>query len=452
MALAAERFVCQQCGAMASKWAGRCDDCGAWNAIAEEVVAPSPPKGLSRAKGHLVELVGLGGQSRATARLRCPIGELDRVCGGGLVPSSALLVGGDPGIGKSTLLLQALAGLGREGHRCVYVSGEEAVDQIRGRARRLAVADAALEIAAATSVRDILTTLRANPPAVFVIDSIQTMFIDNLESAPGSVGQVRASAQALIQFAKESGSIAVLVGHVTKDGQIAGPRVLEHMVDTVLYFEGDRSHQFRILRAVKNRFGPTDEIGVFEMTDRGLMEVANPSALFIGDRAHNIAGSAVFAGMEGSRPMLVEVQALVAPSPFATPRRAVVGWDASRLAMVLAVLEARCDIRFAGNDVYLNIAGGLRVAEPAADLAAAAALISSFADAPLPDSSVVFGEIGLSGEVRPVSQTEARLKEAAKLGFERAFTSGNGRQREASIKILRIDRLDELVAFLRDGR
>ena len=452
MAVAAERFVCQQCGATASKWAGRCDDCGAWNAIAEEVVAPSLPKGLSRAKGHLVELVGLGGQSRATARLRCSIGELDRVCGGGLVPSSALLVGGDPGIGKSTLLLQALAGLGREGHRCVYVSGEEAVDQIRSRARRLAVADATLEIAAATSVRDILTTLRANPPAVFVIDSIQTMFIDNLESAPGSVGQVRASAQALIQFAKESGSIAALVGHVTKDGQISGPRVLEHMVDTVLYFEGERSHQFRILRAVKNRFGPTDEIGVFEMTDRGLREVANPSALFIGDRAHNIAGSAVFAGMEGSRPMLVEVQALVAPSPFATPRRAVVGWDSSRLAMVLAVLEARCDVRFAGNDVYLNIAGGLRVAEPAADLAAAAALISSFADAPLPDSSVVFGEIGLSGEVRPVSQTDARLKEAAKLGFERAFTSGDGRQREASIEISRIDRLDELVAFLRDGR
>ena len=452
MAVLAERFVCQQCGATASKWAGRCDDCGAWNAMLEDVAVPSPPRGLSRAKGQLVELVGLGGQSRESARLRCPIGELDRVCGGGLVPSSALLVGGDPGIGKSTLLLQALAAMGREGHRCVYVSGEEAVDQIRGRARRLGVADAALEIAAATSVRDILTTLRANPPAVFVIDSIQTMYIDNLESAPGSVAQVRGSAQALIQFAKESGAIAALVGHVTKDGQIAGPRVLEHMVDTVLYFEGERSHQFRILRTVKNRFGPTDEIGVFEMTDRGLMEVASPSALFIGDRAHNVAGSAVFAGMEGSRPMLVEIQALVAPSPFSTPRRAVVGWDSSRLAMVLAVLEARCDVRFAGNDVYLNIAGGLRIAEPAADLAAAAALISSLTDAPLPDSSVVFGEVGLSGEVRRVSQTDARLKEAAKLGFEQAFTSGGGRKRESSIAISRIDRLDELVAFLRDGR
>ena len=271
------------------------------------------------------------------------------------------------------------------------------------------------------------------------------MFIDHLESAPGSVGQVRASAQALIQFAKESGSIAALVGHVTNDGQIAGPRVLEHMVDTVLYFEGERSHQFRILRAVKNRFGPTDEIGVFEMTDRGLIEVANPSALFIGDRAHNIAGSAVFAGMEGSRPMLVEVQALVAPSPFATPRRAVVGWDSSRLAMVLAVLEARCDVRFAGNDVYLNIAGGLRIAEPAADLAAAAALISSFADAPLPDSSVVFGEVGLSGEVRPVSQTDARLKEAAKLGFHTALTPiFAGKKRGATVPRIDITTLEHL--------
>ncbi len=451
MAIVAERFVCQQCGATARKWAGRCDACGGWNSIVEEVGAQAPPRGLSGTKGRIIELAALTGQREGAPRLVSSICELDRVCGGGLVAGSALLVGGDPGIGKSTILLQALAALARESHRCVYISGEEAIDQVRARAQRLGIADATVELAAATSVRDIVTTLRADPPAVFVIDSIQTMFIDNLESAPGTVAQVRASAQALIQLAKDTGASALLVGHVTKDGQIAGPRVLEHMVDTVLYFEGERGHQFRILRAVKNRFGPTDEIGVFEMTDRGLVEVTNPSALFIGDRAGNVAGSAVFAGMEGSRPMLVEIQALVAPSPFATPRRAVVGWESSRLAMVLAVLEARCEVQFAGNDVYLNVAGGLRITEPAADLAAAAALVSSRANVPVPDSSVVFGEIGLSGEIRQVSQADLRLKEAAKLGFERALMPGAARRGKAPLAISGITRLDELVGLLQGG-
>ena len=286
-----------------------------------------------------------------------------------------------------------------------------------------------MQLAAATSVRDILATLdNAQAPQVVIIDSIQTMYVDSLDSAPGTVSQVRASAQELIRLAKQCGFALLLVGHVTKDGVIAGPKVLEHMVDAVLTFEGERSHQFRLLRATKNRFGPTDEIGVFEMTDRGLQEVANPSALFLAERNTNISGAAVFAGLEGTRPVLVEIEALVSPSPLATPRRAVVGWDGGRLSMVLAVLEARCGLTLAGKDVYLNVAGGLRITEPAADLAVAAALVSSAQDRALPEGCVVFGEIGLSGEVRPVSQAEARLKEASKLGFTTALRPARRRK------------------------
>jgi len=442
MARAENRFVCQSCGAAFPKWAGKCDACGAWNSLVEETArASGPPKGLGGgAKGRALSFVGLAGDAQATARRRSGIAELDRVCGGGMVPGSALLIGGDPGIGKSTLLLQAMAALakGKNGPAldCAYISGEESLDQVRLRAVRLNVADAPVRLAAATSIRDIASTLdRAQGRQVVAIDSIQTMYLDTLDSAPGTVSQVRASAQELIRLAKTRGFTVILVGHVTKEGTIAGPRVLEHMVDTVLYFEGERGHQFRILRAVKNRYGPTDEIGVFEMTDAGLAEVPNPSALFLGDRQREVMGSAVFAGIEGTRPMLVEIQALVAPSTLGTPRRAVVGWDGNRLAMVLAVLEARCGVPIGANDIYLNVAGGLRISEPAADLAVAAALVSALVHEPVAPDTVVFGEIGLSGEIRPVSQTEARLKEAEKLGFVSALTPprrGRGKDKAPS--------------------
>ena len=415
------RYVCQECGAVAPRWMGKCEACGAWNSIVEELPADSVPKGLSGKGGRRIELVGLAGGDPPPPRLATGIAELDRVCGGGLVPGSALLVGGDPGIGKSTLLLQVAAALAGQGP-CVYISGEESVEQVRLRARRLDLAAAPVQLGAAIALRDIVASLdHAQPPLMVVIDSIQTMYLDALESAPGTVAQVRACAGELIRLAKRRGFALLLVGHVTKDGQIAGPRVLEHMVDAVLYFEGERGHPFRILRAVKNRFGATDEIGVFEMTDAGLAGVANPSALFLAERRGNVSGSCVFAGIEGTRPMLVEIQALVAPSSLGTPRRAVIGWDAGRLAMVLAVLDTRCGLALGGNDVYLNVAGGLRVSEPAADLAVAAALLSSAADVPVPPDMVVFGEIGLSGEVRPVSQGDGRLKEAAKLGFAQAL-------------------------------
>jgi DNA repair protein RadA/Sms len=449
-------FVCQACGSAYPRWAGRCEACGEWNSIVEEASVQEPGSKLSR-RGKRIEFAPLEGSEPEPPRRPIGIGELDRVTGGGLVRGSALLVGGDPGIGKSTLLLQAVASLGSGpmGASCVYISGEEAIEQVRLRARRLGVSAAKVELAAATAVADIVATLdRPDPPAVVVIDSIQTMALDSLDSAPGTVGQVRASAQELIRIAKRRGFVLMLVGHVTKEGVIAGPRVLEHMVDAVLYFEGDRGHQFRILRAVKNRFGPTDEIGVFEMTDRGLVEVPNPSELFLAERRGNVSGTAVFAGIEGTRPVLVEVQALVSASPLATPRRAVVGWDSGRLAMVLAVLEARCGLAFAGNEVYLNVAGGLRISEPAADLAVAAALVSSLSGRPVPEDMVVFGEIGLSGEVRSVSQADLRLKEAAKLGFARALVPPSRRRREGSAAPLRtveIAHLQDIVDIVGPG-
>jgi DNA repair protein RadA/Sms len=415
------RFVCQSCGAVSPKWAGRCEACGEWNSIVEEAITARPGPAGKAAAGKRVEFVDLAGTAEPPPRCAVGIEELDRVLGGGLVPASAILVGGDPGIGKSTLLLQAAASIARSGRRVLYVSGEESIEQVRLRARRLGVQDARLELAAAINLRDIAATLeRAGDAALVVIDSIQTMWLDAIDSAPGTVAQVRAASFELIRLAKGTGFALVLVGHVTKDGAIAGPRVLEHMVDAVLYFEGDRGHQFRILRAVKNRYGATDEIGVFEMTDRGLAEVANPSALFLAERRGNIAGSAVFAGLEGSRPVLVEVQALLSPNPGGSPRRSVIGWDGGRLAMLLAVLETRAGLRLNAMDVYLNIAGGLRVSEPAADLAVAAALASAAFDQPTSAGMVYFGEIGLSGEVRQVAQAESRLKEAAKLGFGEA--------------------------------
>jgi DNA repair protein RadA/Sms len=460
MPRAQSRFVCQECGAVHPKWLGRCESCGAWNSLVEEAAPAAVPKGLGGGAGKArpVEFVGLRGSVAPTPRRQSGIAEFDRVCGGGLVAGSALLVGGDPGIGKSTLLLQVAARLAQgAGVPCAYISGEEAIDQVRMRADRLAVGGAPVELAAATSIRDILAALdRADGPEIVVIDSIQTMYLDTLDSAPGTVSQVRAAAQELIRLAKRRGFTVILVGHVTKEGVIAGPRVLEHMVDTVLYFEGERGHQFRILRAVKNRFGPTDEIGVFEMTDAGLVEVPNPSALFLAERSAEVSGAAVFAGMEGTRPVLVEIQALVAPSPLGTPRRAVVGWDGNRLAMIMAVLDARCGLSIGANDIYLNVAGGLRIAEPAADLAVAAALVSALTQQPVPAETVVFGEIGLSGEVRAVGQSEARLKEAGKLGFARALTpQRRGKSarapREGAIAVAEIAHLRELVELFAEA-
>ena len=449
MSKRAPSFTCQNCGAVYGRWQGKCDGCGEWNTIAEETAGLARPlPGRAARRGRVFALEPLTGETLEAPRLGSGIAELDRVTGGGFVRGSVLLLGGDPGIGKSTLLVQAAAALAREGHRAVYVSGEEAVAQVRLRAERLGLATAPVQLASETSVEDIVATLSQGPtPRLVVIDSIQTMWTDAVEAAPGTVTQVRGSAQALIRFAKQSGAAVILVGHVTKDGQIAGPRVVEHMVDAVLSFEGEGSHQFRILRALKNRFGPTDEIGVFEMTGSGLREVANPSELFLSERDLGSPGTAVFAGMEGSRPLLVEFQALVAPSTLGTPRRAVVGWDSNRLSMVLAVLDAHCGVRLGGHDVYLNVAGGLRIAEPAADLAAAAALISSLTGAPLAADSVYFGEVSLSGALRPVSHSPARLKEAAKLGFMAAFLPESARgEGESAVRTTSLTILAQLVA------
>ena len=417
-------YVCQNCGAVYPKWQGKCDACGEWNTIVEEKVGGEGFSNFNpKRKGSLLDFVSLSGSPQVLERLHTNIRELDRVCGGGLVPGSVILVGGDPGIGKSTLLLQVCASIANlpERPECYYISGEEAADQVKIRARRLGLETVPVNLASATDVKDIVTTLEKTRAAVVVIDSIQTMYLEEAESTPGSVAQVRACAYELIKLAKKKGFVLFLVGHVTKQGSIAGPRVLEHMVDTVLYFEGERGHHFRILRAVKNRYGATDEIGVFEMQDKGLAEVENPSALFLAERQGNISGSCVFAGIEGSRPVLVEIQALVSQSGYSSPKRAVVGWDSGRLSMVLAVLEARGGLNLSSQDVYLNIAGGLKISEPAADLAVAMAIVSSLTNHPLPADMVIFGEIGLSGEIRAVSQPNLRLKEAHKLGFRSAI-------------------------------
>ncbi len=410
-------YTCTACGAGHPKWSGRCDACGAWNTLVEE--AASGPRAAP--KGRALPLTDLATAEAPPPRTEAGVAELDRVLGGGLVPASAVLVGGDPGIGKSTLLLQAAARFARGGLKVIYVTGEESAAQVRMRARRLGLTESPVRLAAHTSLRDVLATLEEEAPSLAVIDSIQTMWLDTVDAAPGSVSQVRACAHELTSLAKRRGTAVVMVGHVTKEGAIAGPRVVEHMADTVLYFEGDRGHQFRILRAVKNRFGPADEIGVFEMTGKGLVEVKNPSALFLADRGSPVPGSVVFAGIEGTRPILCEIQALVAPSAPGQTRRSVVGWDGGRLAMILAVLDARAGLPFAGLDVYLNVAGGLRITEPAADLAVAMALVSAQSQRPLDPQSVVFGEISLSGALRPVAQTENRLKEAQKLGFTSAI-------------------------------
>jgi len=445
-------YTCQSCGAVHPKWAGQCAACGAWNTLVEESLA-APPGALSpsrsgKKRGLVFE--GLESLSPPPPRIATGVDEFDRVCGGGVVPGSAILLAGDPGVGKSTLLLQVCAEAARRGAACAYISGEEAVEQIRARAHRMGLADAGVSLAAETALRDIIAGLKQGAFNMVVIDSIQTLWSDAHDAGPGSVTQVRACAGELVRLAKQRGIAIILVGHVTKDGQIAGPRVVEHMVDAVLAFEGERGYPFRILRGSKNRFGATDEIGVFEMTDAGLAEVKNPSSLFLNESGARAAGAAVFAGIEGSRPVLVEFQALVAPSVYGTPRRTVVGWDAGRLAMVMAVLDSRCGLGFAARDVYLNVAGGLRINEPAADLAAAAALVSSALDVALPQACVVFGEISLSGDIRPVSRMESRLKEAVKLGFSSALAPG-AIDGGSGMRVSGVSRLADAVGRIGDG-
>jgi DNA repair protein RadA/Sms len=446
-------YVCQSCGAVHGKWAGQCGACGNWNTFVEEGRSgpPGALKPAATAKARGLQFESLLSETPEPPRIVTGVTEFDRVCGGGVVPGSAILLSGDPGVGKSTLLLDVAGRAALKGVRVAYISGEEAIEQIRARARRMGLAEAPVSLASATALRDILGTLKREKFDIVIVDSIQTLWSDAHEAGPGSVTQVRACAGEMVRLAKSQGTAVVLVGHVTKDGQVAGPRVVEHMVDAVLSFEGERGYPFRILRAGKNRFGATDEIGVFEMGDSGLREVANPSALFLGEGKDRAPGAAVFAGIEGSRPVLVEVQALVAPSAYGTPRRAVIGWDTGRLAMVLAVLEARCGVGFGNQDVYLNVAGGLRINEPAADLAAAAALISSVTDTPLPQGCIVFGEISLSGEVRAVGRAEARLREAQKLGFDQALSppltvKGGG------VAITGISRLTEAVERISENR
>ncbi len=448
MAKPKRRFVCQACGSISNRWQGQCPDCAEWNTLVEEAPETvfSARHDLSSG-GRGISFEALDAPSERLARRSTDIAEFDRALGGGLVPGSAILMGGDPGIGKSTLLLQAAASIAKAGGDVVYISGEEAAGQVRMRADRLGLAGAPIRFAAATSVRDILTTLGSmTSPALLVIDSIQTMHSDQIEGAPGTVSQVRGCAFELIRYAKENGVALVLVGHVTKDGAIAGPRVLEHMVDVVMAFEGERSHQYRILRSLKNRFGPVDEIGVFAMAGQGLEEVSNPSSLFLSGREDVVPGSAVFPAMEGTRPVLVEIQALIVRlASGATPRRAVVGWDNGRLAMLLAVLEARCGLNFSSAEVYLNVAGGYRLADPAADLAVAAALVSALADRPLPAGAVWFGEVSLAGEIRPVAHAGLRLREAVKLGFKEACGPAEGISAPDGIVYKRLSLLPNLV-------
>ena len=443
-------YTCSECNAQFTKWSGQCDACGAWNTLIDTgPLTIGPTKTLGKKRGELITLMDLDSEEKPPRRTQSGVVELDQVLGGGIVDASAILLGGDPGIGKSTLLLQAAARFARNGLKVIYISGEEATAQVQLRAQRLGITDSPLILAAETNLRNIVTTLDTEKPNLVIIDSIQTMWVDHIDSAPGSVSQVRSSAHELTSFAKRRNVSVIMVGHVTKDGQIAGPRVVEHMVDTVLYFEGEQNHQFRLLRAVKNRFGPNDEIGVFEMTAKGLVEVKNPSVLFLSERGKPTSGSAIFAGIEGTRAVLCEFQALVATSPHSQPRRSVVGWDTQRLSMILAVLEARCGISFSGLDVYMNVAGGMRITEPAADLAVAAALISARYDTPLPNDTVIFGEISLSAALRPVAQTDGRLKEAQKLGFHNVVAPISKKSRKVTgIKIQEMSDLKKFVEEL----
>ncbi len=422
-------FICQNCGAIHTKWSGKCNECGEWNTITEEkeeggLITNNTDISKTLTSGKDIVFESLDKEITETPRYNTGINELNRVLGGGLVTGSVVLIGGDPGIGKSTLLLQTLCSLANLGLNALYISGEESINQVKIRAQRLQLNKTDLKVASATCINDIIKALLREQPQIVVIDSIQTIFNPEITSAAGTVSQVRLCGGELINIAKTKNIIMLIVSHVNKDGQIAGPKVLEHMVDTVLYFEGDKDYQFRILRSIKNRFGAANEIGIFEMHDTGLYEISNPSQLFLSSREDLVSGSVVFGGIEGTRPLLAEIQALIAPSYMPSPRRAVVGWDQNRLSMLIAVLSTRFGANLYDKEVYLNIVGGLKINEPAADLAVATALISAYKDIAIPRDWVFMGEIGLSGEIRMVSQIEYRLKEAEKLGFKKAIVSG----------------------------
>jgi len=416
-------FVCQNCGYKAPKWLGRCPDCGAWNSLVEELTERDnrdrEKRGSFLGRPQRIDTVALDKEGRD----KTGMSEFDRTLGGGVVPGSLVLIGGDPGIGKSTLILQVVQRLAQQGLRALYISGEESVQQIKMRAQRISADSSELYLLSGTCLEDVIDRLDELAPRIIVIDSIQTIFTESLGSAPGSIGQVREVTSRLMNLAKGSGRAIFLIGHVTKDGAIAGPKVLEHLVDTVLYFEGDGSHMYRILRAVKNRYGPTNEIGVFEMSDNGLEEVGNPSKVFLEERARDVSGSIVISCMEGSRPLLVEMQALVCTSSLAIPRRTTIGVDPNRVSLLVAVLAKRGGVALSDKDIFLNVAGGIKIDEPAIDLGIISTTASSFLNKPIPRKTITFGEVGLSGEVRGVSQTELRLKEAVKLGFSRCLLS-----------------------------
>jgi DNA repair protein RadA/Sms len=450
-------YRCASCGAESAKWTGRCEGCGEWNSLAEEPVGGPAARraGVARGRGKAAPPSGTVVRLRdvsATegARWVTGLGELDFVLGGGVVPGSMVLIGGEPGIGKSTLTLQMAARLEQLGRPTLYVSGEESALQVRLRAARLGGSADDVSLLAETRLETILATAEEVRPAVMMVDSIQTVFTEELEGAPGNVGQVRECAARLMRYAKESGTAVVVVGHVTKTGGIAGPKTLEHIVDTVLYFEGETAQDHRVLRATKNRFGSVDEIGVFRMTAEGLEPVPNPSELFIGDRARNASGSALTALIEGTRPLLVEIQGLAAKAGFGTPQRVATGYDSRRLALLLAVLEKRAGLSFSQLDVFVNVVGGLRLAEPAGDLAVAAALASSVYDRPLPPDSLFVGEVGLGGEIRPVSQTERRVAEGSGLGVRRAYVSRRGVPRRPleGMDVVGVDTVGELFTAL----
>lgn len=435
-----KQYSCANCGSVLAKWLGQCPDCLEWGTVSEEILSSS--KIAAASVGHVQAIQTLAEQAELVVRKKTPIEELNRVLGGGLVAASAILIGGDPGIGKSTLLLQLATTMSQRQLGCLYITGEESVNQIKLRARRLEISDDKTGVLAANNVEDIISTIDQAKKTLdlVIIDSIQTVATKDIAAAPGTVSQIRACSNLLINYAKQNNITLLLACHVNKEGQLAGPKLLEHMVDTVLYFEGDHNNHFRILRSIKNRFGAVNEIGVFEMTEKGLVEISNPSELFLMERENNVAGSAVFAGIEGSRPLLIEIQALIAPTNMATPRRSVVGWDSNRLSMIIAVLAVRFGLNLANFEVYLSVAGGLKITEPAADLAVAAALISAAKNKALPAASAFFGEVGLSGEVRKVAQTAARIREATKLGFEQIYCSS----KEANHNLHQIMHLKQL--------
>lgn len=456
-------YVCQECGTQYTKWIGRCSECNMWNSVVEEILDQFSFANAKKRSGVSVvqesEIFILDGQDDAaflsTKRHDIGVNEFNRVLGGGMVEGSTILLSGEPGVGKSTLLLQLCNKAANNGFRCFYISGEESASQIKLRAMRLGVASKNnnIKLATATSLNSIINIIKKlNPPALVIIDSIQTLYSEDINSAPGTVSQVRACTFELIKVAKRQNISLIIVGHITKDGQIAGPKVLEHMVDTVLHFEGEGVQQYRIIRTIKNRYGSTNEIGVFEMSNSGLSEVTNPSKLFMSHSNQEVSGACVFAGIEGSRSILVEIQSLVASSFLPTPRRAAIGWDSNRLAMMIAILNARYGLNLTDKEVYLNVAGGLKIIEPAVDLPVIASLISAAKGTVIPRDIALFGEVGLSGELRQVVQVESRINEAIKLGFKQIIMPKDGKKYDDSIEFIQIEHINELSRVLSQNR